>query len=103
MEPVLEKTAKPIKIKLRQHQETAEEEAKDEQTKFLRRRPRKRNTEQQGEGTGPKQDSNPKTRSVVVEPRTEEEPINKMRTGDNGSIGTGYRETYLTESLSATT
>ena len=58
MEPVPEKPAKPIKIKLRRHdrdtddlvqrvnQETTEEEVEEEPTETLQRRPRMRDNEQ---------------------------------------------------------
>ena len=82
----VEKPAKAIKIMLRRHDkepddlvwrvhhETTEEEAEEEPAKTLQRRPRKRDTEQRGEGVGPTLDNTPATCSVMVEPRIEAEP-----------------------------
>ena len=59
----------------RVNQETVEEEAKEEPAKTLQHRPRKRDMEQQGEGTGSELDNTPKTCSTVVEPKMKEEPV----------------------------
>ena len=84
------KTTKPIKIKLRWHdrdtdnlvrrvnQETAEEGDEEELVEILQRRPRKCDNEQQEEGSDQEQDSTPKTRSTVVEPRMEEESLRRL-------------------------
>ena len=86
MEPAWEKMAKTIKIKLcrqdkdtndlvrRMNPETTKEEVEEEPAETLQRRPRKRDIEQPGKGSGPKLDCTATTYSVVVEPRMEEEP-----------------------------
>ena len=82
---LVENSAKVFTIKLRRqekeaddlvrrvHQETTEEEGEEEPTETLQHRPRKRDTEQQGEGSVPKLNSTPMIDSMVVEPRTEED------------------------------
>ena len=79
----VEKSAKVFRINLhrqekeaddlvwRAHQENTEEEADKEPTETLQRRPRKRDTEQWGEGVGPTLDNTSTTCLVVVEPRIE--------------------------------
>ena len=69
---------KTINIKLRRqdweqedlirriHQETTEEEAEEEPNETLQRRPRKRDSDQQGEGSGLETNNTQKSRSTVV-------------------------------------